>query len=106
MDTSTTPAAAASRAPSYMASLLAPSRNAPPWIHTITGLAGPSSGGAQMFRLRQPSSLHFRGLLPGGAGFSRFWGAAGPAAVQSRTPAHGAAGTGGRKRLAPDGGAV
>src|SRR6478672_3433062 len=104
MDTTTAPAAAESLAPSYMASLLAPSRYAPPWIQTITGIAGPPVSGVQTFRFRQAPSLHLRGTAPGGAGASGFCGASGPAAAQSSTPSHESSGTGGPKRFAPDGG--
>src|SRR5437588_5137186 len=79
---------------------------APPWIHTITGRLPSSQAGVHTFSERQSS------LVTGCAAPKRvsrgdgFCMETGPNSTHSRTPSHGGAGCGGRKRSSPTGGAA
>ena len=86
--------------PSYQTTSLLPAVNPPPWIHTMTGRTGSPGPGVKTLRYRQ-SSLDGRSRAPRKLSVAEgFWGAIGPNVVASRTPAHGSAGPGGRKRSA------
>ena len=105
MVTSTTSWLANER-PSYHGVAPVPKRKAPPWIHTITGRLPSSQAGVQMLSVRQSSSMAWGGAPNMASIAPWFWGAIGPKRVASRTPLHGCAGWGGRKRRSPTGGAA
>src|SRR5258708_14307880 len=75
----------------------------PPWIHTMTGRAGPLAAGAQTLSVRQSSDTG--SLLWVGSQPPRFWTQSGPNAAASRTPFHPRGACGGRQRNGPTGGA-
>ena len=101
MVTSTMSPRSTSDTPSYMGLDPDPMKNAPPWIHTITGRAASSAAGVNTFRWRHSSPMA-SGSSPRKASImSGFCGAIAPNPVASRTPSHGSTGTGSRHRPAP-----
>ena len=103
--TTTTSALVAKLVPSYQGVAPVPPVKPPPWIHTMTGRAGPSVAGVITLSDRQSSS---QAPVDCAMPATRLGAcqAMGPKRVASRTPAHGLGGSGRAKRRCPVGGAA
>ena len=86
---------------------LDPLTNAPPWIQTSTGSPCAPGSGVHTLRLRysSPATTGFGSSASNGGGYPGM-GAVGPWVTASRTPVHGATGSGARKRRSPTGAAA
>ena len=83
-----------------------PETNPPPWIQTITGRAPSSTAGVTTLRVRQSSSQSGSGPVSRPPSAPAACHDTGPNRVASRVSAHGSAGSGGRNRSGPVGGAA
>src|SRR5205823_5493224 len=90
----------ASASKSELLSAAVPAKNAPPWIHTITGSEPAGATGDHTLSWRQSSLIAT--ALDGISSCAQ----AGPKWVASLVPFHGAGGAGARHRRSPVGGAA